>query len=61
MKVSIELLTGPYPGRNPTQQDISKQIDVIKKAIDGKPLTGFEQILLVDVQSIMQGIKEQLP
>ena len=61
MKIEINIMTGNYPQKEPVKKDIWALIDAVEKAIVGKPLTGYDQIVLVDVKGILIGIKEQLP
>ena len=62
MKIEINIKTGNYPQRkDPEKKDIQESINAVEKAISGKPLTGYEQLVLVDVKGILIGIQEQLP
>ena len=60
MKVTIEIKTGAYPGRNPNPKDIQSQIDALEKVVIGQPLTGHEQLLVVGVKSILRAIKGEI-
>ena len=59
MKVTIDVATGNQNFR-PTKRDIQDCIDTLQKAIDLKPLSGYDTTLLIGVQSIMVGIQEQV-
>jgi len=36
---------------------IQRSIDVLQKAIDGKPINTRDEILIIDVQGILRGLK----
>ena len=59
MKVIIELFQGP--GRRvPTKEGIQKNIDAIKRAVDGKK-TAADDVHLIDTLFILKRIQDQLP
>jgi len=60
MKVTIELLNGPYR-QTPTKADMQRSIDAATKAKNGEPLNGMEQCLMSDVIGILRGLQSQLP
>jgi len=61
MKITIELKAGPhlYLQRS-TKRIITKNIEAVERAIDGKPLV-CDTNYLIDTKSILEAIKEQLP
>ena len=58
MKIMIELLAGSNK-RDPKPADMDKNIEALRRAVDGKP-QARDFILLMDTISILEGIKEQL-
>ena len=60
MQVTIELRAGPCHDDAVTQRDIQKNIDALRRAVDGKP-QAQDSTLLLDTLSIMEGIKAKLP
>ena len=61
MKVTINIMAGNFPQREPKKKDIRRMLFVVEKAIVREPLTGSDQIDLIDVKGILQGIKEEIP
>lgn len=60
MKVEIDLLAGPN-AHQATKADIQKNIEALRKAIDGKPLNVIDTTLLYDTLTILTGLQEKLP
>jgi hypothetical protein len=60
MKVCIELLSGPYPYKQPTQESIQKNIDAIQRVIEGNTHVS-DMVLLNDTKSILVAIQKHLP
>lgn len=60
MKITIELCSGINHNANITKQDIQKNIDALRRAIDGKS-AALDFVLLLDTKSILECIKEKLP
>jgi hypothetical protein len=59
VKVTVDIAVGNN-NRTPTKCDIQDCINTLQKAIDLKPLSGYDTMLLMGVQSVMEGIKEAL-
>ena len=60
MKITIELFTGGSARISPTKIDIDKNIAVLQRAIDNKPLSG-DFVTLIDTKSILEQIRLHLP
>ena len=63
MKVTIELVNGPYHNASVSKRDMQKNIDVLQDCIDNIDKWGncsYVSILL-DTKSILENIKQQLP
>ena len=60
MQITIEICTGADHRREVTKQDIQRNIDALQRMINGKPLAS-DFVLLLDTQSILEGIKTKLP
>ena len=60
MEVVIELRAGANHRHHVTKQEMQKNIDALKRAIDGKPLAS-DYVLLIDTRSILEGIQAKLP
>lgn len=60
-KITFNIATGPNHSPSVSKQDMDKNIEALQKVIDGKPLSSVDTTLLMDTQSILTGIREQLP
>lgn len=59
MLVEIEIVAGPGH-KDPTREDMQKNIDALTRAIDGKQLAN-DFILLLDTKSLLVGLQSKLP
>lgn len=60
MKVTFELRAGPEH-REPTKNDIDKNIRALKRAIARADLSASDQVSMHDTLSILEGIRRELP
>lgn len=60
MQIIIELKAGQNHRDKVTKRDMQNNIDALQRAIEGNPLAN-DFVLLLDTQSILEGIKAKLP
>ena len=62
MRVCIELLEGPFHlQRTPTKQHMELNINAVKRAIEGRPLSIAEKNQLSNTVSILEALQKELP
>ena len=61
MNITIDLVAGPYGQDKVTKQQIQKNIDALKRVIEGKPISAADSTYLIDTLYIIMDIKKQLP
>ena len=60
MKIMVDIQVGKFPGRAPTKKDMSEQIFILEKVIEGEPLSAGDIQQLFGVKSILEGIKGKI-
>ena len=60
MLIKIELCAG-RDAQEPHKSDIQKNIDALRRVVDGKTKTGVDDVLILDTISVLEGIKKRLP